>query len=348
MDKARSKLKKSMSQGKLNQQVSNGGKENLQAQANSVHKTNQEQAILDACWSGGDKLRTKILERISRSKKPSLPSTLANPVSKRAKTPNKGCRNQRHVANKVLLVQETERSNSSIMLHKPVHGKRSQLVNPSAPHKKINSYCSGSVSLADLRLHFGQIAASCKSSDDCAFGSEASKKHKARESEQQRMLKSKLSKFTTCTSKVRRSRKERKNCNVESSGSLLAISRSNANISLQNEKKNSKQKAANLSNANIILKKPKAEVKPVSTRKASERVISTTAKKSTHPNKCLVRKHLSELYDKVAVKVREIERNKRAPANKKSEKAAVKNPYQNVKSRVVVKPAVSTEIVFIH
>ena len=274
---------------------------------------------------------------------------LVNSIGKRAKTLNK--MHKRQGTSKVLLVQETERSNSSMMPSKPIkRNKHNDLLNPGTSHKKVNSYCSGSASMSDLRLHFG-FNPSCKSPKEPKIISET-----GRESEQHKLLKSKLSKFTSCTNKVRRSRKERKNCNVESSGSLLTISKSNANMSLQNEKVTLKQ---NLSSANMILKVPKINSKFISTKKSYDKLPSgsavkvpkTSEKKLTCPNKCLARKYLSGLYDKVLVKVKDIERNKRYPLMKKNEKANVqlmKNLYQNVKSRVKTKPAITTEIVFIH
>ena len=156
---------------------------------------------------------------------------------------------------------------------------------------------------------------------------------------------------TSQEKKHRRTRKERKNCN------------DNEDTSLKDGKFVNKQKISSnviSNNTSFTISRPKSGVKinhkklyerllPVKELSTGFKSVNKTEKKDVNPKRYIARKYLSEIYEKIVIKVREIVKSKKGLFNKENTKIVIKNPYKNVKSRVNTKnPITTTEVVFLH
>ena len=286
-------------------------------------KANEEQALLDACWSGimiGDRVRTKIMEKLNRVTKlrQSQP-----PVSKRIERKNLVCSSIKKNNNSSKTIEDPDHFASS-MMYVPVNITRSICI---SPHRSI-----GRSSIASSILS-GFNATSI-------FNNGVNP-----ELERTQVDLSQTINDNTKNKRQRRGRKERgKYANIENDVSI------NTSTSIKNEKGFTEQSKSKLdqsiissisNKSDIAMNRSKSGirrsvvqidndrsfVKPFSIVKQDQKIIKVNSKKTNDPKRYIARSYLGELYDKIAFKVKELERDKKYLINNK------KNIENNTKQK---------------
>lgn len=280
-----------------------------------------EQAILDACWSGtamNDKLKNKLLERMERNKKSR--QFRAPSLATRTKTPAQQNSAIKSTKNKlVLMVQESSHHKLPLPKVTSCKHKDQPFVNrfapsPSIPEPKVKG-----------RPSLDPVSRSLQ--DGFPSGSQ---KGMRRDASAYLTLRDQLSKLTmeiqgnNCSiddsvnsKKQRRTRKERKKGQFDRDSSMVMDSGTLEKSVLNNTQDVNKMSRGRLNkvpSGKIGLKRPlpghkqndaaKENTKPNQT--SSSKLIIT---KKPDSNKHLARKYLGELYAKIIFKVKEIEKN---------------------------------------
>lgn len=298
------------------------GKENQGKQQHNL-KADNEQAIIDACWSVnmlGSKVRNKMLDQINRANKirKSQP-----PV--RAKTPNKAGPKYKKETNRVTIVKEDKSPEQFIERNITSSIKLS-------PRKNIMQ----SSFITSMFSEFNE-SLDCKneglnSSDVTAFqtgiDSVIPSVNLTSNSSYKTLLKSQITMCTKNENKEKRKRRGRKERNKFENDQSI-IDPNNVTVTIHNERILEDQSDSKLNesaltsvsnNAETVKKRTKSGVRKIATHNLKKSFISTMkqktviTKKDINPKRYIARKYLAELYDKVIFSVKEIERTKKLAA----------------------------------
>lgn len=328
------------------------GKEN-QGRSQQNMQADSEQAIIDACWSVnmlGDKVRSKMLQQVSRAKQ----IRKSQPPAARAKTPSRTApqrQYKRSILSRVLIVKEDKSPED----FNPTSRGAMNLTGSIKGSPKAQSSLATSV--------FSELNANAECGDKFLCASEVAAFHTGVESAQlsaglvfnpsYKTLKGQIGMCVRNENKGKRKRRGRKErgkyendqSTVDANNVTVAVLNERL-LDDQNDSKLNESTLTSISNNVEAVKKRtksgarKATVQDISRKsficstkqvgKLPMREARATNKKDINPKRYIARKYLGELYDKVIFRVREIERDRKFAATLQNPKATLDKSTKQV------------------